>query len=249
MIIEKKLGIDAGYQYWALRRGWWPKANWHRNKLTALAWTGLLKKGCRVLDLGTGSGNLELEFAGRVKEIVGVDYNDEALGFLKTRLSEEKTVNVKLKLLDIRKVGKANLGLFDAIVMVDVIEHIPKSEGEKLVLDLYKLLKPGGSACIITPNYKPLWIALETLLDKVSAVPKLAGEQHLAKYDPVSLKAVFEATGFSTDKLTTFNTISWLVPGRQWSRLACRWELETGLSWGNLVLGVFTKPKKPSRRD
>jgi 2-polyprenyl-3-methyl-5-hydroxy-6-metoxy-1,4-benzoquinol methylase len=245
MIIEKKLGISPDYQYRALRRGWWPKANWHRNKLVALGWTGLFKKASRILDLGTGSGNLELEFATLVKEIVGVDYNDEALVFLKARLSEEKIANVKLRQADIRKIDRQKLlGKFDVVVMVDVIEHISKRDGEKLVRQLYRLIKPGGSACIITPNYKPTWIALETLLDKVSAVPKLTGEQHLAKYDPASLRAMFEVTGFKTDRLTTFNTVSWLVPGQSLSTAVCKAELAAAFGWGNLVLGVFTRPKR-----
>lgn len=245
MIIEKKLGIDPGYQYWAIRRGWWPKANWHRNKLMVLKWTGLFKKASRILDLGTGSGNLELEFADRVKEIVGVDYNDQALDFLQARLVEQKIDNVKLRQADIRTiVRQKGLGKFDVAVMVDVIEHVSKPDGKKLVGNLIKHLKPGGSACIITPNYKPSWMMLETLLDKVSAVPKLAGEQHLAKYDPASLRAMFEAAGFETGKLTTFNTVSWLVPGQSLSAAVCKAELATGFGWGNLVVGVFIKPKR-----
>jgi len=248
-IVEKKLGIDPGYQYWALHKGWWPKSNWHRNKLTAIEWTGLINKSSRILDLGTGSGNFELEFASRVKEIVGADYNDEALAFLKTKIDERRIKNVRLRLLDIRNLDRqTGLGTFDVILMVDVIEHVSKADGEKLVGNLYKLVKPGGSACIITPNYKPLWMALETLLDKVSAVPKLAGEQHLAKYDPVTLAGLFEGARFATSRLTTFNIMAWLMPGYQLVRRVTLGELNAGLSWGNLVLGLFTKPKIPSRK-
>jgi len=41
-----------------------------------------------VLDLGTGSGNFELAYAKKLKKIVGVDYNDKLLAFLKNKLRQ-----------------------------------------------------------------------------------------------------------------------------------------------------------------
>lgn len=250
IIVEKKLGISPDYQYKALRRGWWPKANWHRNKLTALDWTGLFTKNQRVLDLGTGSGNFELEFAKKVSEIVGVDYNIEALEFLRQKLKDGRIENVKLILQDIRNLNKLKkMGRFDAVIMVDVIEHVSKLDGEKVAKQIFDLLTPGGSVVIVTPNYMPLWIALEMLLDKISAVPKLAGEQHLAKYTPQSLRLMFENAGFKTSKLTTLNTFAWLIPDAELCKKVSEWELAQNLGWGNLVMGVFTKPGKQRRRN
>lgn len=203
----------------------------------------------RVLDLGTGSGNLELEFYRQAAQIVGVDYNDEALRFLQGKLDQSKVKNVLLIQEDIRSLTKtARTGQYDCIVMIDVIEHVTKADGKLLADKIFRLTAKGGKACIITPNYKPLWIGLETILDKVSAVPKLAGEQHLAKYDPKTLGELFRQAGFGVETITTFNTLSWLIPSRKAADYVCQLELQAGWNWGNLVLGVFTKPDTPDLR-
>ena len=87
-IIEKELGITGDYQYQALRKGNFLQSNWHANKLEIVKY--LLKKyqPKSVLDLGAGSGNLELKFAHLVKKITAIDYNDEAVSFLKNKLKE-----------------------------------------------------------------------------------------------------------------------------------------------------------------
>ena len=90
-------------------------------------------KHSAVLDLGTGSGNFELWCAAKVRKIVGVDYNDEPLKFLKNKLKRGKKNNVVLVQSDIRDLTKVKRHApFDFIVVVDVIEHIPEKDALKV---------------------------------------------------------------------------------------------------------------------
>lgn len=242
IIIEKKLGIPADYQYQAIRSKNFLQANWHKNKLLALETLLPLSSEKRILDLGTGSGNFELAFSHKVKQIIGVDYNDEALSFLKGRLRIDGISNVSLIFTDIRNLSPLlKYPKFDYIVAVDVIEHIRISEAQTVVKSIYKLLKPGGKVCIITPNYQSAWIFIESVLDKLTIVPKFKGEQHLAKYHKHNLSEIFEACGFQLVTFRTFNTFSYIFPSSRLSGNICKLELMFPFSYGNMIAAVFVK--------
>lgn len=239
-IVEKKLGIPADYQYKALRNSNFLQSNWHANKLTALDYCLNLNSSISVLDLGTGSGNFELNFANKVKEITGVDYHKEALDFLDTKLHEGKTKNVRLIHSDIRKLYNIKkIGKYDVVILVDVIEHIQLSEATDVIKFVKKILTPHGRVCIITPNYHSLWILIEDILDKFTIVPHFAGHQHLAQYYPENLKNLFEKNGFSTEKLTSFNLFSYMSPSKRIAHQLSKIELQSAMKYGNLLLGVF----------
>ena len=242
LIVEKKLGIPPDYQYRALRSKNFLQANWHKNKLLALQNLLPFSSQTQVLDLGTGSGNFELAFARRVKQIVGVDYNDEALNFLKRQLQKNKIGNVKLILADIRDLSPLNqFSQFNYIISVDVIEHIKANEAHKVIESISKLLRPEGKVCIITPNYQSAWILLESLLDRLALVPKFRGQQHSVKYFRQNLSQLFAAHGFALETFRTFNAVSYLFPWRTLAAVICRLELALPLSFGNMIAAVFVK--------
>src|SRR3989304_7100873 len=134
LIIEKPLGIPPDYQLKALNSSNFLQSNWHNNKLVTLNFILQKVRPDRVLDLGTGSGNFEFKFHNKIKEIVGVDYNDEAISFLKSELKRKRANTVKLVNGDLREIGKMRgLGKFDLIILIDVIEHLTAFEAGKLV--------------------------------------------------------------------------------------------------------------------
>ena len=239
-IIEKQLGITGDYQYKALRSSNFLQANWHQNKLTIL--TKLLDayKPKTILDLGTGSGNFELAFAKKLTKIVGVDYYNEALVFLSKELKKRKIKNVKLvkeDILNVRKITK--LGKFDAIIMVDVIEHLKAKPAFKLIASFKKVLNPDGKIIIITPNYKSAWQIIENLLDRFTGIPHLENMQHILKFDPVSLRNTFLKYKYAPLAHYTFNTISFLAPNKELSSALCNFETSFPFPYGSLLAYVF----------
>jgi 2-polyprenyl-3-methyl-5-hydroxy-6-metoxy-1,4-benzoquinol methylase len=248
-IVEKTLGIPPDYQYKALRSRNIFQRNWHRNKWLVIEKYARLNPNLRVLDLGAGSGNFELEFADKVKEIVALDYNDEAIGFLRKQLKQEDINNVEVVLMDIRDNKITELGKFDLVVMVDVIEHIKISDSEKLVEKIAKILKPGGVVCVVTPNYHSSWIVIEKLLDKITIVPKFDGEQHLAKYYRNNLINLFEKSNYKIESISSFNLFSYIYPFPLFSRLVLKLELLIPVILGNLLVGTFRLSKNDSRKN
>ncbi len=244
-IIEKKLGIPGDYQYTALTGKNFVQANWHGNKLEAIRQVCKLNKKTAILDLGTGSGNFEIEFGKKVKQITGVDYHQEALDFLSMKIKQKKLKNIRLIREDIRHLNRVkDLGMYDLVVMIDVIEHIKIEEAEKLVKFLKKSLLPGGQVCIITPNYLSPWIYIEKLLDRVTIVPHFEGEQHLAKYHHANLRKLFQKNGFSESRVSSFNLLSFLIPNKKISSFLCRVEISSNIPFGNLLLGSFKNEKE-----
>jgi len=247
-IVEKKLGIPPDYQYKAIRSKNILQKNWHRNKWEVLQNYIEFKPNMRVLDLGTGSGNFELEFADKVKGIVGVDYNDEALTFLQKKLDKNKIKNVKLIQMDVRDEKISQLGKFDLIIMVDVIEHIKISDAKKLVRKMRNLLKSGGIVCIITPNYHSFWVLIEKVLDILTVIPKFDEEQHLAKYYRNNLIRLFRDANFELKSVSSFNLFSYVYPVDFLSQYVLRFELLMPVILGNLLVGTFRLPDKVSKK-
>ena len=114
--------------------------------------------------------NFELKFAEKVQEIVGVDYYDEVISFLNKKLKEKNIRNVKLYLSDIRKMDKElNLGKFDLVIMVDVIEHIKKDKValknvKKMLATNEKQLAHKKNLFIASLHH--LWIELRPISNK-----------------------------------------------------------------------------------
>lgn len=244
MIIEKKLGISGDYQFKAINSKNPLQRNWHRNKFDIIEnYFNSDKdlKNKKVLDLGTGSGNFEILFHNKFKYIVGADYNDEALEFLKSKLSENNITNVELIISDFTKF-KTDIfkDKFDYIILVDVIEHFKVESAKKLLPNLLELLNDKGKVIVITPNYSSLWILIEKVLDKVQLVPKFQDEQHLAKYNTYNIVDLF-SKNFKNIKLSTFNTLSYLALSYSLNKFINNLEEKIKFKHGNLIFSVFEK--------
>src|SRR5690348_912091 len=123
---EKELGVTPGYQYDILQKGYYFHSNWFNNKLVLVSKFLKFSKNMRVLDLGCGSGIVELEYAKSVKQFVAIDHYSESIKFLNKKLKERSINNVKTMSFDLLELDKRSkdLGLFDIIIFLDVIEHL-----------------------------------------------------------------------------------------------------------------------------
>ncbi|MBR5537814.1 MAG: methyltransferase domain-containing protein [Clostridia bacterium] len=100
------------------------------------------KEGCRVLDLGCGTG-LELEYYFAVNptaEVCGIDLSEKMLDALRRKFPD--------RALELRTGSYFSLPFgeerFDAAVSVESLHHFTKDEKIPLYTKLRKALKPGG---------------------------------------------------------------------------------------------------------
>jgi hypothetical protein len=79
------------------------------------------------------------------------------------------------------------------------------------------------TACAAIRRHTPaararsLWPLIEVTLDRLRLAPPLAGEQHVSAYHRTSLAAMAEGSGWTVDRLGTFNLVS-PIAGTVWPR-------------------------------
>ncbi|MGC5325787.1 class I SAM-dependent methyltransferase [Brevibacillus sp. SYSU BS000544] len=105
----------------------------------------------RVLDIACGTGYgchmVAKERKREVKEIVGVDNDQETLAYANVEYNHQKVTYMLGDAIDPQLPEK--LGLFDTILSFETIEHV---ENDQIFMDnLYRMLKPGGVLVLSTP--------------------------------------------------------------------------------------------------
>jgi ubiquinone/menaquinone biosynthesis C-methylase UbiE len=142
-----------------------------------------IQPGDRVLEVGCGQGHLTLALAERGVDIVGIDANPHApdvagSDLVKHMVAEEIDFND---------------GSFDFVVSVHAIEHIPPLE--KALVEMARVLKPGGKALFIYPAepIKGLYAIPTSFI--LHGTPFKAREVHCHKLTPSKVRGMFEPSG------------------------------------------------------
>lgn len=187
-----------------------------------------LKPGEKVLDLGTGRGEIAYQSALKDSNVIGLDYAFVAMGLAKKlrEKSQEKKKPFSLLLSDARSLPFQN-NTFDTIFMLDIVEHLAQNDLISVFRQVNKCLKPGGRLIIHTmPNlnyYKygyPIYRFVMGILGK--KLPKDArdrfyhGEVHVNIQTPKSLRENLKNSHFDiiNVKLTQ-------ISGSKFKKLFC----------------------------
>lgn len=132
-----------------------------------------IRQGMRVLEIGCGEGGVLKAFINKGCEGVGVELDtpriDDALKFLPDDVAAGR---IRFVAKDIYKVDmeKELGGLFDIIVLKDVIEHI--HDQAKLIGWMKNFLKPGGIVFFgFPPWYMPFGGHQQMCRSRVSKLP------------------------------------------------------------------------------
>lgn len=114
-------------------------------------------KDSDILEIGYGRGESARYLFERKKarSYVGVDFSEHAFALASETLLPFPKSLWQLHCADaIRFLAEnAYCGCFDAVLMIDCIEHIPKSEVDEILPMLYRALRPGGHLIVFTPYY------------------------------------------------------------------------------------------------
>jgi glycosyltransferase involved in cell wall biosynthesis len=159
--------------------------------------------GKRVLELGSGIGNMTQHLSRGRKLYVATDLDDEHLARLRVRFRGRPNLEVgKCDLCDPEDF-KALKGRFDTVVCLNVVEHIDNDL--RGLQNIYSALEPGGRAIILVPQDQAVYGTLDKVLG------------HYRRYSAAELRGRMQQAGFRVEQILEFNRVTrpgWYVNGR-----------------------------------
>ena len=105
-----------------------------------------LKKGSEILELGSGNGKTLVSLLKEGYTCTGVDFSEAAVERIKERMAgTEEMARCRLIVSDVTDLPQ-DIGRFDAVVMVYLLNHLTLPEASALFERTPHLLKKGGMA-------------------------------------------------------------------------------------------------------
>ena len=158
--------------------------------------------GNRVLEIGSGVGNLSLKLMPRVKYVAS-DVNPLYLQTLEA-LSNDRPY-MQTSYCDVTNVAsfpQLEEG-YDTVICLNVIEHL--EDDRRALLNIRSVLAPRGRAIILVPQGQWNFGTLDTVLG------------HQRRYSKVALAALARHSGFEATHILEFNrfgTAAWFFNGK-----------------------------------
>ena len=159
--------------------------------------------GRRVLEIGSGIGNLTRMLVLRRTCYIASDIDSEHLARLKTRFHHRPNLRVAHCDLADAVDFEPLAGNMDTVVCLNVLEHV---EDDRAGLrNIHSALCPGGRAIVLVPHDQRIYGTLDQALG------------HFRRYSHDELRARMEEAGFRVERILEFNRISrpaWRFSGR-----------------------------------
>jgi SAM-dependent methyltransferase len=114
-------------------------------------------RGKCVLDVGCGIGDLSFMLAARGAEVIGIELAPQKVARARKIAQRWHFEGLRFLAADVTKLDQMNLGQFDAIFCLALLEHIP--DDIALLRSLHSMLRPGGTLVLEVPNARRKTIA------------------------------------------------------------------------------------------
>ncbi len=165
--------------------------------------------GNRVLEIGSGIGNLTRALVRGRTRYVATDINPEHLARLKSRFPQRPNLEVHYCDLTAPKDFQPFQNSMDTVICLNVLEHI--DDDATGLNNIFSILDHGGRALILVPEGQSVYGTIDEALG------------HFRRYSEAELKSKMERAGFQVDQIVRFNRVSrpaWFVSGRIIKRTA-----------------------------
>jgi 2-polyprenyl-3-methyl-5-hydroxy-6-metoxy-1,4-benzoquinol methylase len=228
--------IPAGYYDEVFRRHRGVQSKWHHLKFERVARE--LAGYRRVLDVGCGPGTM-IGHLGPDHESVGVDLSIRQIEYARTiygpsgarfyaetpaRLPEDEPP-------------------FDAVTLVELIEHLTPLEVGATIREALGRLRPGGKLVVTTPNFRSAWPLVEAAVNRFGAVTY--DVQHINRFGPARLTGLLEHHGLEHPRVEPYMFLAPFAAALGWGVADRVARLERGTiekRVGMLLVGSAVKP-------
>jgi SAM-dependent methyltransferase len=223
-------------RYSAERPGWRPASHVYRDRVA-----DHLTPTARVLDLGCGRGGVMEELHPRAGQVVGLDPD-------LVSLREHRAPFLP------RVCGRAGAlpypdGTFDLVCCSWVLEHLP--DPESALVEVARVLAPGGRFVFLTPNRRHPLLVLNRLLGwtKGRLIDRLYGRAEADTFPALyrantagRIRSLLRAVGLDPVALIPVGDPTYLAFGEALYRLACLLERVTPRPFRIHLVGDARKP-------
>ena len=157
--------------------------------------------GKTAIDIGCGPGYFSKELTNKNWRTTSIDTDPENIKIAKNYAHETHLGDA----LDI--LSNLSESQYDLVLCLELIEHMPKPQGEKLLMRIIRLLKPHGKLIISTPNK----FSLEGLGgyywgEKIRGWGKWTAwdASHVYIYSSMEIQKILKMCGFVIDRITGY---------------------------------------------
>lgn len=192
--------IAPGYYDEVYARGRGVQWFWHHHRFRAVA-DLLPPVGGSILDLGCGPGTFLGHFTSGYARATGIDLARPQIEFASGKYGSGR-VHFEAAAVD----AFTRAETFDAVVSIEVIEHLPPAHTQQFLRSIFALLKSGGTLVLTTPNYRSLWPLIEWAVSAKGPVDYR--EQHINRFDARRLVRELQTAGFIVRSTRTFFVIA-----------------------------------------
>ncbi|NML20155.1 class I SAM-dependent methyltransferase [Pseudoflavitalea sp. G-6-1-2] len=149
----------------------------------------------RVLEVGSGIGNLSTLFLDKGFQLTATDLREEYCQLLQQRFGQhpnlQQVVHLGLADQQFEQHHAGLIGQFDTVVAINVVEHI---RNHQLAIEHCKqLLRPGGVLIVLVPAWQGLFNSFDTELG------------HFRRYSARSLSALLSSEQMEVTHTKYFN--------------------------------------------
>ncbi len=174
-IFHKRLGIQSF---------------WHRLKFAGIQ--RCLPQGIEsVLDVGCGPGTFLGNFLPKAVKGIGIDIAQPQIDYACAKYQQSH-----IDFMCTADILPFDHDHFDVVTCIELIEHLKPKEVSHLLHEIRRVLKPGGTFILTTPNYAGFWPIVEWFVNHLS--PISYKEQHITKFRKKTLAKLLQQHGFKT---------------------------------------------------
>jgi SAM-dependent methyltransferase len=229
--------VPPGYYDEVFRRGRGVQSKWHHLKFARVARE--LEGSRRVLDVGCGPGTLAGNF-GAGQDWVGTDLSSRQIDYARRTYGHRGP-----RFYQESPAGLLEDDPFDAVTMVELIEHLDPVLVDETIGEALERLRPGGRLIVTTPNFGGAWPLVESVVNRFAEVTY--DLQHINKFDSRRLVDLLASHGLEEPRAEPYLFLAPFAAALGW-RLADRVaELERGTlekGLGLLLIGSAVKPAR-----
>ena len=152
-----------------------------------------------VLDAGCAGGQITLDLAAHVDQIVGIDLSSKLITFAESRREEQNITNASFKVATPND-PQLQPGSFDAITAYSLLHLV--DDQAAMLRRFHDLLKPGGKLIAEIPCREDIGLHFRILIKLMTAVGKAPVVQ---VYSQAQNEAMFRDAGFDVQEVKVYN--------------------------------------------